>query len=136
MNYPKVILPRRFKTDAVDSVIATVIMLVPIFAVTAIGDLLPSWLQALPLIGIPGAILYIIFRDAAGMGTSAGKRALRFRIIDLRTELSCSGRRGWARNVLDPIPILDVIDFVMMCLDSRGQKIMDKVLQTQVVEKQ
>jgi hypothetical protein len=29
-----------------------------------------------------------------------------------------------------------VIDFVMMCLDSRGQKIMDKVLQTQVVEKQ
>jgi hypothetical protein len=55
--------------------------------------------------------------------------------MDLQTGMPCVGRRVWARNVLDPVPILDLIDFVLMCLDSRGQKIMDKVLQTQVVEK-
>lgn len=114
--------------------IATIITLVPLFALAAIGDRLPAWLQALPLIGIPGGISYIIFRDAVGKGTSPGKGALGLRIIDLRTGTPCSARRVWARNVLDPIPIVDLIDFVLMCFDSRGQKIMDKVLDTQVAE--
>ncbi|MBI3455306.1 MAG: RDD family protein [Candidatus Rokubacteria bacterium] len=134
VKYPKVILPRRFKADSIDGVAATILMLVPLFALTAIGDLLPSWLQPLPLIGIPGGVFYIVFRDAMGKGASVGKRALGLRIIDLRTGTPCSARRVWARNLLDLIPIVDLIDFVLMCLDSRGQKMMDKVLDTQVVE--
>lgn len=134
VKYPKVILPRRSKADSIDGVAATILMLVPLFALTAIGDLLPSWLQPLLLIGIPGGVFYIVFRDAMGKGTSVGKRALGLRIIDLRTGTPCSPRRVWARNLLDLIPIVDLIDFVLMCLDSRGQKMMDKVLDTQVVE--
>lgn len=85
---------------------------------------------------IPGGILYIVFRDSVGTGTNLGKRWLGLQVIDLQTGMPCVSRRVWVRNVLDPIPILDVIDFVLMCLDLRGQKIMDKVLQTQVAEKQ
>jgi len=32
------------------------------------------------------------------------------------------------------VPIINVIDFIMMCVDRRGQKIMDRWLQLQVVE--
>jgi hypothetical protein len=40
----------------------------------------------------------------------------------------------WARNLLDPIPVLGLVDFVWMCVDKHGQKLMDRKLRTQVVE--
>ena len=42
--------------------------------------------------------------------------------------------RVWARDLLDGVPILNTIDFVLMCIDRRGQKVMDKLLGVQVVE--
>ena len=134
VSYSKVILPRRFKADTADSVIATLIMLAPLFAISAVGDILPVALQPLSLVGVPGSLLYCAFRDTLGNGTSLGKRWLGLRVIDLRTGAPCPGRRVWARDLLDLIPILDLVDIVLSCLDARGQKVMDKVLGTQVIE--
>src|SRR5262249_53440302 len=86
---------------------------------------LPSVLHPLSLVGIVGGLLYIVFRDSCGKGTSLGKRWLGLRIIDLQTGVPCSSRRVWARNLFDLIPILNTVDFILMCLDSRGQKLMD-----------
>ncbi len=46
-------------------------------------------------------------------------------MIDLRSRAPCAAKQV---HPLDPIPILDVIDFAPMCVDRRGQKLMDKVL--------
>jgi len=100
----KVVLPRRVKAD-----LATIV-------------------------AVPAAILYTVFRDAAGGGVSLGKRALGLTIIRLVDGRRCTARHVWARNLLDVVPIINVIDFIMMCVDRRGQKIMDRWLQLQVVE--
>jgi hypothetical protein len=123
MPYPKVIQPRRFKADAADSAIASLVLLLPLLTIPAIGDRLPPVLHPLALAGVPASLLYIVFRDSLGL-----------RVIDLRTGRPCPGRRVWARNLLHPIPVLDVVDFLLMCVDRRGQKLMDKLLGTQVVE--
>ena len=109
-------------------------MLVPLFAIPAIADSLPPLLQKLSVIGIPAAILYVVFRDSIGKGTSFEKKWLGLQIIDLKTGAACTAGRVWSRNLTDLVPILNAIDFVLMCIDPRGQKIMDKVLQIQVTE--
>jgi uncharacterized RDD family membrane protein YckC len=131
-----VILPRRLKADAADSAIAALVLLVPLFAISAVAEGLPAVLQPLPLVGIPASLLYLAFRDTLGKGTSLGKRWLGLRVMDLRSGTPCDGRRGWARNLLDLIPIVQLVDFVLMCLDRRGQKLMDKILDTQVSERE
>jgi len=35
---------------------------------------------------------------------------------------------------VDPIPIIGLIDFIWMCIDRHGQKLMDRRLRVQVVE--
>jgi uncharacterized RDD family membrane protein YckC len=85
--------------------------------------------------GIPLALIYLIFRDSIGRGTSLGKRALGLSLVDLRTGQPCDGRRVLARNIIDIIPVIDLIDFVLTCVDENGQKMMDKVLGTQVTKK-
>jgi hypothetical protein len=52
----------------------------------------------------------------------------------VKTGAPCTTDRVWSRNLADLIPIVDVIDFVLMCLDPRGQKMMDKILHIQVTE--
>jgi len=132
----KVILPRRIEADSADGLITAIVMLVPVYAIPAIANLLPPPLQKLSIIGIPAAILYVLFRDSIGKGTSLGKKWLGLRIIDLKTGAPCTAGRVWSRNLTDLVPILNAIDFVLMCIDPRGQKIMDKVLQIQVTETQ
>ena len=56
-------------------------------------------------------------------------------IICLVDGRRCSAQHVWARNLLDVVPIVNLIDFIMMCVDRRGQKIMDKWLRLQVVER-
>jgi uncharacterized RDD family membrane protein YckC len=109
-------------------------MLVPLYLTYAAADYLPEPFHRLSIVGIPLAIIYVIFRDSFGKGTSLGKRVLGLVIVDLRTGQPCNWRRVLARNVIDPIPVVDLLDFLLTCLDERGQKIMDKVLETQVTE--
>jgi uncharacterized RDD family membrane protein YckC len=110
-------------------------MFLPAFAMAAVGGVLPSVFQPLSIVGMPGGVLYGMFRDSFGKGTSLGKRWLGLRLIDVHTGVQCSGRRVWARNLLDLIPIVNLIDFTLMCLDARGQKMMDKALKTQLIER-
>jgi uncharacterized RDD family membrane protein YckC len=131
---PRVILPRRIKADLVDGAIAAVIFIVPVLVGQAVSDVVPDAGLRLFFLGIPAAIGYSLFRDAAAGGTSLGKRALGLRVIALEDGRPCRARRVWARNLLDPIPIVGLVDFIWMCVDRHGQKLMDRLFRTQVVE--
>jgi uncharacterized RDD family membrane protein YckC len=131
---PRVILPRRIKADLLDGLIAAAIFLGPLLLGQALTGTVPgAYLRPLAL-SIPIAIGYSLLRDAVGGGTSLGKRLLGLRVIRAEDGRACTAGRVWTRNLLDVIPILDVVDFVAMCLDARGQKLMDRRLRTQVVE--
>jgi len=128
-------LPQRIKSDVIDGAISFSLMLVPLYVFYGGADYLPPYFHRLSIAGIPAAILYVIFRDSIAKGTSLGKRALGLVIVDLKTGLPCNGTRVLARNVIDIVPIIDLLDLVLTCVDKRGQKIMDKVLSTQVTER-
>jgi uncharacterized RDD family membrane protein YckC len=131
---PKVILPRRIKADLVDDAITAAIMLGPLLAGQGLTGALPDSILRLFVLGIPVGIGYFLFRDSVGFGTSAGKRLLGLPLIRLADGKPCTPGRVWARNLVDPIPLLGLVDFVWMCFDTHGQKLMDRKLGTQVVE--
>ena len=133
--FKKVILPQRIKSDVVDGAISASLMLVPLYVVYVCADYLPEPFHRLSLVGIPVALIYVIFRDSIGKGTSIGKRALGLVIVDLQTGQPCNGKRVLARNIIDIVPLVDLVDFLLTCLDKAGQKIMDKVLGIQVTER-
>jgi hypothetical protein len=54
--------------------ITAVVMLVPIYVIPAMAEFLAPPLHKLSIVGIPVAILYALFRDSMGKGTSFGKR--------------------------------------------------------------
>jgi hypothetical protein len=131
---PKVILPRRIKADLVDGAIATTIVLCPLLVGQGLTGIVPDSLLRSLMLGIPAAIGYSMFRDSLGRGTSLGKRLIGLRLIRLEDGKPCGPRRVWSRNLLDLVPLVDSIDFLLMCFDEHGQKLMDKELQTQLVE--
>jgi len=130
----KVILPRRIKADVVDGAVTAVILIVPLLVGQAIAGHAPDPVLRATLLSIPAGILYSILRDAIGGGTSLGKRAMGLTIIRLDDGRACTPRHVWARDLLDPIPMLSLVDFIGMCVDRRGQKLMDKWLGVQVIE--
>lgn len=130
----RVILPRRIKADLVDGAIATAIMFGPVLAGQGLAGVLSDSTLRLFVLGIPGGFGYSLFRDSVGGGTSLGKRALGLQLIRLEDGKPCGPGRVWARNLLDLIPVIDFVDFAWMCVDKHGQKLMDRKLQTQVVE--
>lgn len=132
--FPKVLFARRLNADTTDGVIAAALMLVPMFLIGRLAESLPAGLERLGILGIPVGLFYAIFRDAVGRGTSPGKRMLGLHLVDLRTGNLCSAARVWRRNLTDLVPVLNLIDFILMCIDPRGQKMMDKKLQVQLVD--
>jgi hypothetical protein len=89
----KVLLPQRIKSDVVDGAISSSLMLVPMYVVYGYADYLAEAFQRLSIAGIPLALLYLIFRDSIGKGTSLGKKALGLIIVDLKTGRSYGVRR-------------------------------------------
>ena len=133
-RFPKVYFARRLNADTLDGVLGIALLVIPMLLVSSRAELLPDPVCRLAIVGLPAAILYTIFRDAIGKGTSLGKRAMGLRLVDLQTGAPCSARSVRWRNVLDLVPFLNLIDFVLMCVDARGQKIMDKQLRLQLVD--
>lgn len=131
---PKVILPRRIKADLLDDALTAAIMFGPLLVGQGLTGVLPDSILRLFVLGIPVGIGYFLFRDSIGLGTSVGKRVLGLRLIRLEDGEPCTPGRVWARNLVDPIPVLGLVDFVWMCFDKHGQKLMDRKLRTQVVE--
>ena len=130
----KVVLPRRVKADVVDDAISAAILFGPLLLGQALVGSVPDALLRVTIVAFPAGILSFVFRDVVGGGTSYGKRALGLKIIRLADGRRCTSRHVWARNLLDVIPIVNLIDFVLMCVDRRGQKLMDKWLRLQVIE--
>jgi uncharacterized RDD family membrane protein YckC len=133
--FKKVLLPQRIKADVLDGLIASFLLFTPMFVIYGYADYLVESFQRLSVVGIPVALVYGIFRDSVGRGTSVGKRALGLIVIDAQTGKPCDGKRVIARNVLDIIPVLDFVDFLLTCIDKKGQKIMDKMLGIQVTDR-
>ena len=101
---PRVILPRRIKADLVDAAIAATIVFCPLLLGQALAGVVPDPVLRTFILGIPAGIGYSLFRDAAGRGTSLGKRVLGLRLIRLEDGKPCTPRRVWTRNLLDPYP--------------------------------
>ena len=95
-----------------DGAIAATILICPLLVGQGLAGVVPDSLLRPFVLGIPAGIGYSLFRDAAGRGTSLGKRVLGLRLIRLEDGKPCTPRRVWARNLLDPIPVLGLIDFV------------------------
>jgi len=133
--FPKVYFARRLNADTFDGVLAFALLTLPMLLVSSNAASLPDAVRRLGIVGVPAAILYGLFRDAVGRGSSFGKRVLGLRLVDLRTGELCSASRVWLRNITDVVPILNLIDFILMCVDTRGQKLMDKHLRTQLVDR-
>jgi uncharacterized RDD family membrane protein YckC len=131
---PRVILPRRIKADLADGVISSALMIGPLLLGEALVGVLPELLLRVFVLSIPAAIGYALFRDALGQGTSLGKRFLGLRVITLADGRLATAGRVWSRNLLDVVPIVSLIDFIWMCVDRHGQKVLDRGLGTQVVE--
>ncbi len=128
-------MPRRLKADLVDSAIAAAILFGPLLLGQALVGSVPDPFLRATWLGIPAGISYSLCRDAAGGGTSLGKRALGLTVIRLVDGRPCTSRQVWARDLADLIPIVGPIDFIFMCVDRHGQKkLMDKWLRIQVVE--
>jgi uncharacterized RDD family membrane protein YckC len=81
------------------------------------------------------SFLYMLFRDTIGRGSSPGKRAVGLVVIDVESGRESSGARVWLRDFIDMIPFVNLVDFLGSCMDMHGQKMMDKKLKTQVVER-
>ena len=131
---PRVILPRRLKADLLDSAISAAILIGPLLLGQALVGSVPDPFLRATWLGIPAGISYSLFRDAVGGGTSLGKRALGLTVIRLADGRPCTPRQVWARDLVDLIPIVGLVDFIFMCVDRHGQKLMDKWLRIQVVE--
>jgi uncharacterized RDD family membrane protein YckC len=131
---PKVIVPRRIKADLVDGLIGAAILVVPLMTADAMVDKVPDLFVGLSVLAWPASLLYVLFRDVWGNGTSWGKRLLGLRIIDTRTGDPTGRARVAARNIVDPIPLVSAVDFWFACADRNGQKYMDKLLDTQIIE--
>lgn len=134
-RFPKVYFARRLNADTLDGVLGLALLTVPMMLVSSHAASLPEAVRRLGIAGVPAGILYGVFRDAIGKGTSMGKRTLGLRLVDLRTGDACSARHTRWRNILDLVPVLNLIDFILMCVDARGQKIMDKQLGIQLIDR-
>ena len=127
-------MPRRLKTGLVDSAISAAILIGPLLLGQALVGSVPDPFLRATWLGIPAGISYSLFRDAVGGGTSLGKRVLGLTVIRLVDGRPCMSRQVWARDLVDLIPIVGLIDFIFMCADPHGQKLMDKWLRIQVAE--
>jgi uncharacterized RDD family membrane protein YckC len=130
----KVILPRRMMADLIDGMIAIAIILVPVLVADDLSEVLPDSILRIAILGIPLGILYEVFRDWVGRGTSLGKRALGLTIISVEQGRPSRGSEVWTRNLLDLVPVWSFGDFISMCVDPHGQKFMDKRLKIQLIE--
>jgi uncharacterized RDD family membrane protein YckC len=134
-QWPKVRLPQRIQADAIDSVIAIAIMYLPVILADAFAAHIPDGVARASLLGIPLGILFMLFRDYVGKGTSPGKRVLRLALIRLETGRSVAACDVWKRNLTDIIPVFNALDFLGVCIDRRGQKVMDRRLGIQLVHR-
>jgi HEAT repeat protein/uncharacterized RDD family membrane protein YckC len=83
------------------------------------------------------ALLYcIVFfvRDGFFEGRGFGKRRMGLRVMDLETRQGCGYIKSMLRQSTFYLPGLNVVELFWPVLDGRGQRLIDKLLDTAVVE--
>src|SRR6185503_14303272 len=112
--------------------------------------LLAAWVDGMPAIaawflyrnteslwGVAVAVLYLLLRDGIG-GQSLGKLIVGVVVVNVQTGRLCTWKESTLRNVFVLIPGANVVaiflESITMVRDPQGQRLGDKVAQTQVVE--
>jgi len=73
-------------------------------------------------------------RDGLFGGRGIGKRWIGLRIIDVSTGEGCSFFRSLLRQATLGLPLVNLAELVLPAFDPRGQRLIDKLLETQVID--
>ena len=141
--YPKAPLGRRFLAYFIDGFIASVpmtiigvIVSIAIFvSADASGD--PSALVIVlavggGLLGFGWALGYTLLRDGMGSGQSMGKKMLKLMVVRLEDGRPCTKGNSAVRNLVGGV--LGFIDIIVVLVGQTGQRLGDKLVNTQVIE--
>ena len=123
--YAKVDLRKRFAAAGVD-------------AFVALSGVIFWWTLGSVLM-LFAAACYVVLRDALfAPGQSVGKFMFGLHVIHVRTQRPCTRIRSIARNVMFLVPGLNVVAVVLESMtivtDSQGERLGDRLAETQVVD--
>jgi hypothetical protein len=125
-------------------------LVTPYVKVDARKRLLAAWVDGMPAIaawflyrnteswwGLAVAALYLLLRDGIG-GQSLGKLLVGLVVVHVPTGRLCTWKESALRNVFVLIPganvVAIVLESVTLIRDSQGQRLGDRLAQTQVIE--
>ena len=81
-----------------------------------------------------GYVVLLFTRDGFFGGRGFGKRWLGLRIIDIHTGRGCGFFRSLLRQATFGIPLLNIVEAIVPAFDERGQRLIDKLLGTEVID--
>ncbi|HMK60495.1 MAG TPA: RDD family protein [Dissulfurispiraceae bacterium] len=124
-------------------------MLIRVMAKTLDFIVIAAVAKAIPRVGFPAALAYILICDGLFDGRSPGKKIMRLRVISNLTTASCSFRESMIRNapfavavVLYNIPfigwlflvIVPAFEFLLALGNNEGMRFGDELASTKVIE--
>ncbi len=123
--YPKADVARRFGAAVVDGLLVITCL---IFV-----SLIDS------MMFLAGAVAYLLLRDALFVpGQSVGKFMFSLLVVSLETGRPCTRIGSAKRNIIFIVPLLNLVvipfEAVAVVRDKQGQRLGDRLAQTQVVE--
>ncbi len=85
------------------------------------------------LVALVATILFFI-KDGYRGGRGLGKEKVGLRVIDIHTGEGCSYFRSLLRQATLLLPGLNLIEIILPAVDKHGHRLIDKLLDTQVIE--
>jgi hypothetical protein len=85
------------------------------------------------LISLLYSVVFFI-RDGFGQGRGLAKRHLGLRVIDLETHAGCGYVKSMLRQATIYLPGINLLDVGCSLFDGRGQRLVDKLLGTVVID--
>jgi len=84
------------------------------------------------LLGFAWAFGYTLLRDGMGSGQSMGKKMFKLMVVRLEDHQRCTKGNSAVRNLIGGV--LGFIDIIVALVGQKGQRVGDKLVNTQVVE--
>ena len=141
--YPKAPMGRRFLAYFIDGLIASVPMTI-IGVIVSIAIFLSADTSGDPsalvmvlafgggLLGFAWALGYTLLRDGMGNGQSLGKRMFKLMVVRLEDGRPSTKVNSAVRNLIGGV--LGFIDIIVALVGQTGQRLGDKLVNTQVIE--
>ena len=82
---------------------------------------------------IPGVVYYLI-KDGLKGGQSWGNRIMGLKVMHLDTGAPCTKLESMLRAVFLSVGPINLVEVAMVIFDKRGQRLADKIINTNVVE--